>query len=119
MPITFVAVDVDGAALGAVGLAEFDLEERRDRSPWVIGTIVRADHRNEGVGRVLLAALEELAIRAGLTQLWVATERAASFYESCGFHIVERLARPKMLSTDILTKNLHTFSDSCNRSRIA
>src|SRR5579884_1860803 len=39
-PVAFVAVGRGGEVLGGVGLHEFDLEERRDRSPWVVGTIV-------------------------------------------------------------------------------
>ena len=32
LPITWVAIDPHGQALGAVGLGQFDIEERRDRS---------------------------------------------------------------------------------------
>ena len=42
--MTCVASDQSGA-LGAVGLGQFDIEERRDRSPWVLGMIVRPDRR--------------------------------------------------------------------------
>jgi hypothetical protein len=44
LPVTWVASDGSGA-LGAVGLGQFDIEERRDRSPWVLGMIVRRDRR--------------------------------------------------------------------------
>ncbi len=40
LPITWVAIDARGGALGAVGLGAFDITERRDRSPWVLGMIV-------------------------------------------------------------------------------
>jgi hypothetical protein len=33
LPITWVAIDAPGKVIGAVGLNEFDIEERRDRSP--------------------------------------------------------------------------------------
>jgi hypothetical protein len=42
--MTWVASDQSGA-LGAVGLGLFDIEERRDRSPWLLGMIVRPDRR--------------------------------------------------------------------------
>ena len=61
LPITWVAIDEHGGALGAVGLGAFDLAERRDRSPWVLGMIVRPDRRGTGVGRLLLAQLEAWA----------------------------------------------------------
>ena len=41
LPITWVT----SGASGAVGLGEFDIEERRDRSPWLLGMIVRPDRR--------------------------------------------------------------------------
>nr|MBA3873739.1 hypothetical protein [Anaerolineae bacterium] len=33
LPVTWVAIDEHGQAVGAVGLGEFDIEERRDRTP--------------------------------------------------------------------------------------
>jgi hypothetical protein len=41
LPMTWVASDQSGA-LGAVGLGQFDIEDRCDRSPWVLGMIVSA-----------------------------------------------------------------------------
>ncbi len=61
LPITWVAVDARGDALGAVGLAAYDIDERRDRSPWLVGMIVRADRRGRGIGGQLVAALEAWA----------------------------------------------------------
>jgi GNAT superfamily N-acetyltransferase len=78
--MTWVASDQDGA-LGAVGLGQFDIEERRDRSPWVLGLIVRPDRRAAGIGPLLLAHLEMWAHRQAYEQLWVATGGAAlGFY---------------------------------------
>jgi hypothetical protein len=48
LPMTWVASDQSGV-LGAVGLGRFDIEERRDRSPWLLGMIVRPDRRRSGV----------------------------------------------------------------------
>ena len=50
LPVTWVAIDDRGCAVGAVGLAEFDLEERRNRSPWLIGMIVSGPLRGSGIG---------------------------------------------------------------------
>ncbi|MGH9196134.1 MAG: hypothetical protein ACRD1T_10385, partial [Acidimicrobiia bacterium] len=43
IPTTWVAIDGRGAAIGAIALGEFDLEERRETSPWVMGMIVHPD----------------------------------------------------------------------------
>ena len=40
LPIAWVANDQSGG-LGAVGLGRFDIEERRDRPPWLLGMIVQ------------------------------------------------------------------------------
>ena len=63
LPITWVAIDEEGKALGAVGLGMFDIEERQDRSPWVLGMIVQPKYRSKGIGRLLLTHLETWARR--------------------------------------------------------
>ena len=62
LPVTWVAVDEGGEATGAVGLGEFDIAERRDRSPWVLGMVVRSASRGRGVGRLLLSRLEQIRV---------------------------------------------------------
>jgi RimJ/RimL family protein N-acetyltransferase len=58
LPVTWMAIDSRGQAVGAVGLGRFDIEERRDRSPWVLGMIVEQKYRNKGIGGELMRALE-------------------------------------------------------------
>jgi len=92
LPMTWVASDQSGA-LGVVGLGQFDIEERRDRSPWVLGMIVRPDRRGAGIGRLLLAHLERWARQQGYEQLWVATAGGGGFYQRCGWRIYETVDR--------------------------
>src|SRR3954452_18237140 len=70
LPITWVAIGEGGEALGRVGLGEFDIEERRDRSPWVLGMIVQPEHRGKGIGGLLMAQLEAWAASQGYQQPW-------------------------------------------------
>ena len=108
LPVTWVASD-DSGALGAVGLGQFDIEERRDRSPWVLGMIVRRDRRGTGLGRLLLGNLERWARDQGHLQLWVATGRpAANFYQRCGWQLQEIVHRDVEPAT-ILTRLLDTI----------
>jgi chloramphenicol 3-O phosphotransferase len=91
LPITWVAVDDRGEVIGVVGLGEYDLEEIRDRTPWVMGMVVRRDRRGAGVGRRLLDTLSATAEEGGHTEIWVATDGPAiGFYERCGYERVER-----------------------------
>lgn len=58
LPITLVAIDADREALGAVGVDNADQElstsERDGRTPWLVGMVVRADVRQQGIGRALV-----------------------------------------------------------------
>jgi GNAT superfamily N-acetyltransferase len=92
IPVTFVALD--GAdVVGAVGLDEFDIDERHDTSPWITGTIVRPDARQRGVGRALMSSVELWAAQRGIREAWVATEIAADFYRKCGWTLLETIDR--------------------------
>ena len=95
LPVTFVAIDAAGSAAGAVGLGRFEPPERRDRSPWVMGMIVRPELRGRGIGRLLLDALCARVADDGYERLWVATgDYAVGFYQACGWTVAERFRRP-------------------------
>jgi GNAT superfamily N-acetyltransferase len=108
LPITWVAINHDSLAVGAVGMGKFDIEERRDRSPWVLGMIVVPQYRGTGIGRKLMQALELWAGQQGYSQLWVATGEAARFYQKSGWTLTERFTRASGEVLSILTKILAT-----------
>jgi GNAT superfamily N-acetyltransferase len=120
LPVTWVASE-DSGALDAVGLGQFDIEERRDRSPCVLGMIIRRDCRGTGLGRPLLGNLERWARDQGHEQLWVATGRpAVNFYQRCGWQlqeIVHRDFEPATVLTKLLDPifvDIQPASDSTN-----
>jgi GNAT superfamily N-acetyltransferase len=94
LPVTWVAMDQRGNPVGAVGLNEFDPDEMRDCSPWVIGMLVAPEQRGAGVGTQLLRTLETWAIQHGYRQLWVATESAEGFYARRGWQLADSISRP-------------------------
>lgn len=110
LPVTLVAIDATGDAVGVVGLGPTDDEvseaERRDRGPWILGMVVRADSRKLGIGRQLLANLQDVASSLGHPRTWVATgQQAVGFYERCGWSVVEHLRLESTgIPTTILTK---------------
>jgi GNAT superfamily N-acetyltransferase len=107
LPVTWVAIDSLGRALGAVGLGAFDIEERHDRSPWVLGMIVALQGRGMGIGRQLLGTLEAWAHQRGYSRAWVATGgRAVDFYQKCGWELAEIISRPSGEVVTVLTKPL-------------
>ncbi len=107
LPVKWVAIDKRGGALGSVGLGVFDIEERQDRSPWVLGMIVRPDRRGMGVGGLLMAHLEAWSKGQGYAQVWVATGgRAIGFYRKCGWAMSETVERASGEVASVLTKHL-------------
>jgi GNAT superfamily N-acetyltransferase len=112
LPVTVVAVDDEGRALGAVALGDADdaltEDERAGRTPWLEGMVVRDDSRLRGIGRALVAALEDLARSRGHEQVWVVTgARAVDFYRACGWTDVEDLVSAKeRLPCTVLVRRL-------------
>jgi GNAT superfamily N-acetyltransferase len=107
VPAAFIALGADDEVFGGVGVAQFDLDERQDRSPWVVGTIVCPDRRGEGIGHALLSRLDAWAAGMGIDQMWVATGgRAVRFYQQCGWEWVEDLLTQQGEMATILTKQL-------------
>jgi GNAT superfamily N-acetyltransferase len=107
----FVAL-ADGVPVGVVQLHEYDIEEMRDRSPWVCGMVVTPDHRGSGIGRRLLHVLESFATDKGVEQLWVFTESAKAFYEECGWSAYDDLIHDGERGT-VLTKRLESSRPVC------
>ncbi len=105
LPVTFVAHDAD-AVVGAVGLNAYDLDERRDTSPWVIGMIVRGDRRGEEIGRTLMQHLERWAAEHRIGVAWVATEEATGFYQRCGWTLQETFVTRRGQDMNVLYKQL-------------
>ena len=87
LPLTLVAMDLDGQAIGAVTLGITDESVTfPGRGPWAVRMVVRPGERRCGVGRLLVSALEDLAREHGHDRIWVATtEDDADFYRSCGW----------------------------------
>lgn len=72
------------------------------------GLVVRGDDRRRGVGRRLVAALEDLARTRGHERVWVVTgPDAADFYLACGWVDVERLVTAQeALASTVLARDL-------------
>jgi GNAT superfamily N-acetyltransferase len=114
LPITLVAIDSAGRALGAVALGAADPElndgERGDRSPWLLGLVVRQQDRRRGIGGLLVSKLERLAADLGYRQVWVATGgEAVEFYRQCGWRDAHELRLVgTRIQTTILNKRVGT-----------
>ena len=89
LPLTLVAMDLDGHAIGAVTLGPEDdslSASCGERAPWVVRMVVRPGDRLCGVGRLMVGAVEDLAREHGHGRLWVAAgDEWADFYRQCGW----------------------------------
>ena len=114
LPMTLVAIGPASDALGAVALSRSDdgLSDsvRRQRSPWLVGLVVRSDVRRQGIGTLLVRALERLAAAHGYSRVWVATGgEAVEFYRACGWAEEESLILAGAgLRATVLTKRIAT-----------
>jgi GNAT superfamily N-acetyltransferase len=106
LPVTFVAHSATDEVLGAVGLDTYDLDERRDTSPWITGMIVRRDHRGKGIGRTLMHHLERWAAEHSIAEGWVGTDLARGFYERCGWMPLETFTSTYGQEMTVLHKKL-------------
>ncbi len=110
LPLTLVAMDLDGRAIGAVTLGlEDDACDQvgGERSPWVVRMVVRPGERKCGVGRLMMSAVEDLAREHGHAQLWVAAgDDEATFYRHCGWADIPDLPEAGEEGSRILAKEL-------------
>jgi GNAT superfamily N-acetyltransferase len=98
LPLTLVAMDLDGHAIGAVTLAVSDESVAGScdgRTPWLLDMVVRQGERRCGVGRLMVTALTDLATQLGHEHIWVAaSDEDAGFYLHCGW--LETRPQPRL-----------------------
>jgi GNAT superfamily N-acetyltransferase len=76
LPMILVAIDAAGVvALGPID-DELSATERGDRTPWILGMVVRAESRKLGIGRQLLESLQHVAASLGHPRTWVTDDRS-------------------------------------------
>ncbi len=90
MPQTLVLLASD-EPIGMASLAERDLDERPDLSPWLAGVFIVEPARRRGHAARLVAAVEQLAASASIPTLWLYTRTAERIYARLGWCFVETL----------------------------
>lgn len=100
----FIARSTERRFLGAVGMEQFG-------SDGLLRSLVVADHaRGLGLGRELVARLEQYAVGAGITALWLLTIDADNFFRCLGFRSTHRDAVPDAV------RATREFSELCPAS---
>ena len=91
MPRTFVVL-LDGAPVGTASLAERDLDERPDLTPWLAGVFVEPAARGQGLATRLIGAVEDECRKTFIETLWLYTRTAERIYARAGWRTVETIA---------------------------
>jgi GNAT superfamily N-acetyltransferase len=113
---TFLA-DGPGPLLGmATGYRPDD----RPTTGWLFAMWVRPERRGEGIGRQLVAAVEQWAISLDIDQLFLhvtdGNDGAMRFYASCGFVGTSDVPEPLREGSDRMTQTMRLLVGSA-RSR--
>lgn len=105
MPLALVAMDQD-KFMGTVCLKEYDLETRKDITPWLAGLYVKEEFRNKGVGTLLIDNIIEVAKKMGIKRLYLYTPTAQDYYKKLNWSII---GQENYCGTNvtIMTKNLY------------
>lgn len=92
-PQTFVLLEGD-VPVGTVTLAQKDLEERPNLTPWLAGVFVVPERRGRGYFRALLGAFEKACRDASIETAWLFTNTAENVYLRTGWETIELVRRP-------------------------
>lgn len=88
IPLALVAVESE-EVIGTVSLKKFDMDTRRQYTPWLASMYVREDMRKKGIGARLVEAVEDEAKDFGVKTLYLYTPDAKKYYGRFGWKIIE------------------------------
>src|SRR4051794_30152305 len=89
--VGFVA-EADGAVVGTGLLVGRELDQYHEVGPWLAGLVVHSDWRGQGIGSMLVQAIESRARRNGARQLYLYTYTAERFYRTLDWSLSERFS---------------------------
>lgn len=90
LPCTFVALDANDTPVGTASLLIQDMEADNPLTPWLASVFVLDAWRGRGIGRRLVATVEEEALRLGVRRLYLFTPDRETFYAHTGWRPIER-----------------------------
>jgi GNAT superfamily N-acetyltransferase len=90
LPRTLV-VTAEDKPIGTASLVEYDIETRRDLSPWLACVYVVPGERRKGVAARLEGAIHDLAKELGILQLYLFCEPPLDeYYDKLGWSRLEK-----------------------------
>lgn len=89
IPKMFICEEAN-QVMGSSSLITADMDSRTDLSPWLANVYVDANHRNKGLGKLLVNAVVDYAKALGLQKIYLFTADKADFYQALGWSIISR-----------------------------
>ncbi|GAK55678.1 acetyltransferase, GNAT family [Candidatus Vecturithrix granuli] len=88
VPLTLIAL-LDGDVVGTASLIEYDMDTRRDLSPWLASVYVIPAQRGKGIGTELVQAIVAKAKEFKIPKLYLFTPDKEHFYQRLGWQTQE------------------------------
>ena len=96
----------NGSPAGTCLLVTSEIDPIHDVSPWLAGLYVSLEFRGLGVGRALVAAIEEQARLRGVSRIYLYTDDSeVPYYQNLGWNAVDRVDW-KGLPTNLMVREL-------------
>jgi GNAT superfamily N-acetyltransferase len=89
LPVGVVALQGD-TVCGVAALKSTSIASHAHLSPWAAAGLVHPSMRGQGIGRLLLGALEHQARGLGFNHIYCGTSTAESLLQRCGWRLLER-----------------------------
>ncbi|MBV7334960.1 GNAT family N-acetyltransferase [Chloroflexi bacterium TSY] len=90
IPTTFVAIEND-QPLGSTSLVVSDLSTRPELTPWLASVFTAPEHRNRGIGSVLVQRVMDEARSLSVETLYLITPDKQNFYARLGWTRIEEV----------------------------
>ena len=105
-------VEADQSLQGVIALERFGSEAL------LRSLVIAPDHRQQGLGRELVARLERDAKADGVTHLILLTETAERFFHSLGYEIVDRSSASEPVKQSAEFRSLCPATAVCMRKAL-
>lgn len=102
---SFVIALEGGELIGSASLVAHDMDSRPELGPWLADVFVKPAHRRRGVATSLIRRIEDEALSAGVSRLFLYTPDAAELYRRLGWETVEA-CEYKGANVVIMSRNL-------------
>ena len=89
LPLALVAVSGTDV-VGSASLRVYDMQTRKDISPWLASVYVPVEHRRRGIGAGLVEAIEGKAKELKFERLYLYTFDKEEYYARLGWCVLDR-----------------------------